>query len=972
MKDSRNPLAVAIRFALSAGTVVGLAVTTAPSFAQEQETEDAETADRIQVTGSRISRSDLENISPITNITREEIEMSGYQTIGDILSNLAQADSLGLTNVTSSTNANDGTQTISLRGLGATRTLVLVDGRRWLALGGGQVDLTQIPTAIVERVEILADGASAIYGSDAIAGVVNIITRDNFQGLSLNGFYGENEEGDDELREYGLSFGHTGDRGSLFVNFNKVEQDPVRAGDRAISSTPVRFVPDAFGSFASEFGVFITSQGLLSSDPAFDPSSGVPTQDDFVPFSDALRFNFAPTNFLKTPSDRLTAFVKGDYDFTGLIPGFDDLRFISQFTYNQRKSVTQIAPVPLFTNLGLGPQWEFGISADSAFNPFGEDINQFALRMPNNRTNVQDFDTYFGTWGFQGTQNILDREVDWEATYSRGESSRAEEGLNFVNLLRLQQGIGPSFFDPETGQAVCGTQENPTPFLNGRDCVPVNPFGGRRGLTPEMLNFVETGLVQKVDTGMREWQFNVTTSLIELPAGPLGIAAGYERRTNSFTDNPDSTISAGINSTNFREPTNGEQMAEEFFFELAIPLLADLPLAEYLELSVAGRFSDFENEGLVGNQFVSEDFDDENFKFGFLYRPIDDLMLRGTYSETFRAPSVANLFAGGGEGFPQAIDPCTNASFAGNPFENLTPEQQQRCFDQGVPAGGAPQPTSQLRSLAGGNPNLDPEDGETRTIGFVYTPNWLSGFDMTVDYWDIELDDTLASRGAGTILNDCIREGDPDLCGFIERDVTGQVATVRTSQFNLATVEVKGIDFSGNYRLETDIGRFTLGTNWTWTDSAKATIGELSDAQELVGEVVGVFGGPTWEWRGNTSLDWSYSDFGISWTMRYFSSLEEDCGGFETLFDDGIATRQLCSQPNLDDPELDARNDLSSRLYHDLALSYQTPFDSTIRAGVRNLLDKDPPRAVSPFANSFDQSYDIPGSFWWVSLEQRF
>ncbi len=973
MNQHRNPLASAIHYALGAGMVAGLAMTASPVIAQDGDTE----LDRIQVTGSRIQRTDVETTSPVTVIDREAILATGRTNIGDILRNLNQADSLGLTNLTSSTNANDGTQTISLRGLGAARTLVLVNGRRWLALGGGQADITQIPTAVVERIEVLADGASAIYGSDAIAGVVNIILRDDFEGMEVELFYGETTDSDGENTVYSATFGHRGDRGNLIFNINRNDQEEIAAGDRSISEFPVAFVPQAFGSAFGRFGIFnVPGVGFRSLNPANEQPGLAPgdrSPDDFIPFGNSVRFNFAPTNFLLTPSTRTSAFVRGTYDLTDSFNGaLGDIEFFGQFTFNERQSVTQIAPVPLVAGFS-GPQWNIPVSADSVFNPFGVELPAFGFRMPGNRTNIQDFDTHFGTFGLQGSFNAAGRFFDWDIAYSRGESSRSSEGLNFVNLLRLAQGVGPSFLNAD-GIPTCGTPENPTPFLNGRACVPVNFFNGVSGLTPEMLEFVDQSLVEKEDAGLREWQFNLSGQLFDLPAGSVGFAVGAERRTNTFRDQPDSTILQGINSTNFREPTQGSVLAEEAYLELAVPLLADLPGVKFLEVNLAGRISDFTNEGFVGSNVVKESFDNESFKIGLRWDIFDDLMFRANYSETFRAPSVNNLFAGGGEGFPGGIDPCTNADFAGNPFADLTPEQQQRCFDQGVPAGGAPQQTSQIRSLTGGNPNLQPEAGDTKTIGLVYNPSFVRGLDLAVDFWDVQLDDALAGRGIGAIMNSCIRDGNLEDCGFIERGPTSEIQTVRSGQFNLASIRIKGYDFDGNYTWDTqNAGRFSVGLAATYTSSAKVTTGELSNAQSLVGNAVGAFGGPTWRWRANSTLNWSYGDFQVTYTLRYLHSLQEDCRGFEGLFDAGIATRQLCSDPeNLDDEGNPfALNNVGSVTYHDISGTYETPWNSTIRAGIRNLWDKSPPFMVTPFANSFDQAYEA-SSTWFVSYNQRF
>lgn len=970
MKHNRNPLASAIHYALGASVVAGLAFTAAPVMAQEAETE---TTDRIVVTGSRIVRTDLEGVAPVTVIDREAIQASGLANVGDVLRSLNQADSLGLSNLTSSTNANDGTQTVSLRGLGSTRTLILVNGRRWLGLLGGQVDTTQIPVAAIERVEILGDGASAIYGSDAIAGVINIILRTDFEGAELEAGYGEFQDGDGERRNAALTVGHRGDRGGAVFNLSKVEQDPVFAGDRSISEFPVAFVPQAFGSAFGRFGIFsVPGVGLRATNPARAGVGAEITDQDFVPFGNAVRYNFAPTNYLLTPSDRLTAFFTGDYQVN------DYVRLTSSFTYNKRKSVTQIAEVPLTANsprgniAGSGPQWNAPIAANNVFNPFGVEIPSWGFRMPEPRRSIQDYDTYFATLGVDGDFEVGDRFFVWDVSYSRGQSTRTTTGENYVNLLRLAQGVGPSFLDAN-GQAVCGTPENPTPFLNGRTCVPLNFFNSTFGLTPEMLDFLNQDLAEVSVSGLTNWQANVAGELFELPAGMVGIAVGAERRVNTFRDQPDSTILAGINSNNFREPTSGSQTAEEFYAELAIPLLSGVTGVQYLEAQVAGRFSDFTNEGLVGNTVVSESFSNNSLRFGLLYRPIEDLMLRAVYADSFRAPSAGTLFQGGQEGFPSAVDPCTNASFAGNPFANLTPDQQALCLSQGVPAGGAPQATSQLRSLSSGNPLLQPEEGRTKTIGVVWTPSFLDGFDMTVDFWDVRLEEALSFRGAGAILSGCIFGGDPTDCALIERNpATGEVVTVRTGNFNLANINIRGYDGALNYVFDTnDYGRFSLSLNATYTSSAKLTLGELSQADSVVGRAIGAFGGPTWRWRGNAAVNWAYGDFGVNWGIRYMHSLTEPCGGNALLFQNGLSTRQLCSNPDFDNLA-DGFNKVGAVTYHDLSGSWQAPWDATVRLGVRNLFKKDPPFMLTPFANSFDQAYDIPGRFFFASYTQRF
>ena len=386
-----SKVASSIRLAVACATSATVIGWGATATAQEQSTEQVtpERVERIQVTGSRLQRTDLENSSPVTVIGRDDIDAGGYSNLGELLTTLNQADALGSTNNTNNTNGNDGTQTISLRGIGACRTLLLVDVRRWLALGGGQVDISQIPMQTVERIEVLSDGASAIYGSDAIAGVINIITRSNFEGMEVDARYSQTGENDGENKEVGISLGTRNDKSSIFININKVSQMTIGAGDRAISSVPVAGTSLAL-SATGEFGYFRIPGtenwvSLLPEKEIEGLKPGDRTVDDFGP---PVRYNYAPDNYLLTPYERLSMFLKADHQFNDSVRGF------TQFTFNQRKSETAIAAVPL-TNFSSGPQWEIPISKDNIFNPFGEDVEGSSFRMSpaGSRIRNQDYDT---------------------------------------------------------------------------------------------------------------------------------------------------------------------------------------------------------------------------------------------------------------------------------------------------------------------------------------------------------------------------------------------------------------------------------------------------------------------------------------------------------------------------------------------------------------------------------------------------
>ncbi|MCC5851609.1 MAG: TonB-dependent receptor [Alkalimonas sp.] len=965
---TNNKLSKAVRLAIAFGAASATAFTAHTVAADEEASARVE---RIEVTGSRLRRTDLETASPITVVDRASIDAGGFRNLGEILTTLNQADALGLTNVTNDTNGNDGTQTISLRGIGSSRTLVLVDGRRWLALGGGQVDISQIPVAAVERIEVLADGASAIYGSDAIGGVINIITRSDYEGFEIDASYGGNFEGDGETMAYGFSLGVSNARSNLFVNFSRTEQKAIGAGDRDISAVPLANT-DLYLSAFGEYGIFFADGAYYSLDPAREIAGLAPgdrTVDDFV-LSSAIygvsddrpdtRFNYAPENYLMTPSERTAVFVKASHELT------DNVRAFGQFTFNQRKSNTQIASVPV-TNYFSGPQWQIPISEDNVFNPFGQDILGSGFRMSpaGPRDRYQDYDTYFGTVGFEGDFEIGDMPFYWDVAYSRGESSRHSRGENYVNLGRLRNGLGPSFVNAD-GELRCGTADAPI-----ANCVPVNFFNGITGMTPEMVDYITYTQHEKTEARVRNLTANISTDLFELPAGVVSMAAGVELREDAFNNVPDSVVQSGLGSDNFRETTQGAKKAEEGYVEFAVPVLRDLPGAQNLELSLAMRYSKFTNDGLVGSTPVTESFSNNSGKVGFTYVPFEGLMLRGNYAQTFRAPSVSDLFGGGAESFGAAVDLCSNSPAAGFAYSELTAEQQARCASVfGIGPDGAPQPTSQIRQLVGGNPFLQPESGNTKTLGFVYNPDFIDGFDMSLDWFKISLKDVLSSVAANTIMRNCIVEGDDTACGFIERSGTGEVQTIRRSSFNLASVEVEGLDLSANYRYETDnMGTFAVRVNSTYTMSAKTTLGQLSDAQSVVGRAVGAFGGPTWRLRSNIATVWRYDDLDVNWTIRHTSSLTENCAAGEVAA--GICNNTV-QNPDGSNNVGDSFNRIGSVFYHDVSVGYELPWNASIRVGARNVFRKDPPISLSAFANSFLQNYDIPGGTYFMTYRQQF
>lgn len=963
-----NKLSNAIKFALFVGASASLA--TASAFAQEKE--EAKEIQAVEVTGSRIKRVDAETSQPIQVITRADIEKTGLTNVYDILNNITASDGSGLSTVTTQTNGSDGAQTISLRGLGASRTLVLVDGKRWVS-EDGIVDTTTIPVAIVERIDVLKDGASAIYGSDAIAGVVNIITRKNYDGAQVGVSYGQYAPGDGKQFSFDATIGATGERSNVVFGASFTEYAPVMAGNREISrvSRPGCTDPansSACGSFFSEYGVFIgPSTPYLS----WNPGSTGPIADpaDYHPNGVADRYNFSPSNYLKQPSKITNLFFSGRFDIT------DTLSAYARASYTKRTSQQQLAPVPLsISNYGsFGPQWTFGATADNVFNPFGDDVNFIGYRMSGAgpRRIISDHDALGIQMGLEGSFALGERNFTWDVMAQRNDYQFDNRGENYVNLFNLERALGQSGYDAASGQFFCGASL--ATAIQG--CTPFNLFQGPtfglgRTVAPgrvitaadvqAMLDYVTYTQVATRGFTSIDFTGNLTGDLFELPGGMASFAVGFESRRDSYFTQPDTLVSSGGSSDNFVEPTSGSVKVEEVYAEFVFPLLKDVTFAKELELKAAVRRSDYTSSGLIGNTTVNPEIGSPtNTQFGVRWKPIDDLLVRASVGETFRAPSVSQLFGGGAENFPQADDPCFTANWT-----SLTPAQQSACVANGVPVGGSPQPNAQVRSLGGGDPTLKPEFGDNTTIGLVYSPSWLEGFDVSLDYWKIELNDVIVGFGAQETMERCILLGVASACPSTTRAANGQVTLVRTAQGNVAQFVTSGYDLGLGYKWDAgNWGRFSFKTDTTWVKQA-----DFTDQNGTTTDSTGFYtGSPNWEYRTTANINWTKGDWTVNWTTRYVSELVEKCraslliGACNTRGETptgGLATRN---------------NYIGAYAVHDINLGWKAPWDARVSVGARNLFSKEPPPVNRAFAHSFDAGYDLPGgAYWYAQYRQDF
>ncbi|WP_372018688.1 TonB-dependent receptor plug domain-containing protein [Pseudoxanthomonas sp. 10H] len=963
----------------------------AVASAQSGEAQATQTLDKIEVLGSRIKRAGIETAQPVLSLTREDLDRTGLTQVSDVLRELTVAGpSLSLNTNNGNTSGNSS---ISLRNCGSNRTLVLVNGRRWASDNGlgGAVDLNSIPMAAVENIQVLRDGASALYGSDAICGVVNIQTRRDFDGAQFNAYYGQYDAGDGGREAYDFTLGGSTDRFSGLINLAFTEQEAVSAGDREISAVPLYGFPATVStpgraSPTGPYGNFtVTGRGNIILDPSRpgclpNQRCTTATAADFRPFNFLTDgYNFAPDNHLVQPQRTYSLFGTASYELT------DDVRFSTEVFYNNRVGDAQLAAQP------LSP---LTISAQSIYNPFGVNITGGAFR-PTNFPRVfgQEQDTWRFSGAFDGIFEIGDRIFDWDAGYTYASNKQLQPKNGFYFSTRVAQATGPSFIDAG-GVARCGT---PTAII--ADCVPMNVMGGPAGFTQEMYDYIAVNPKNLMKSTSESFVANLSGDLFSLPAGTAGFAFGLEHRKESGSSEPDPLTAAGlVLGDNPFLPTEGSYSVDEAYLELQVPILADAAFAKALELNLAARYSDYSSFGTTTNPQVS-----------LRWQVSDTLLVRGSWGEGFRAPSVTELYQGFATGRPSFQDVCSN----NNPNFVGSAAVRSQCQANGVPVGFRSQ-LSQTYATTGGNPDLKPETSETKTVGLVYSPDWAEGLETYVDWYHIVIENAIGALTAQTIINECYLQANAGSCALITRDQVGavngnpgEISGIQAVNRNfVGGLQTEGFDFGASYHFEPgDWGRFHFRLDNTYVsyygDVDEPARGQLNgDGRISSGNTVGTLpsgsstGAPRHRLRSNLTAAWSMGAVDASITFEYRSRVQESCNN---VYNTAIALGardpayldlvNLCSDPNriIDDyqfvpgttdvvavPSRRPENELKAVTYTHVQAGWSAPWDGKVTLGIRNLFDTDPPFSSDAFANSYDAQYLVPGRFFYMSYQQRF
>jgi len=957
MKRIHTALRTGVAFAAlaTAGTQATAQSTLPPPDVVAGQASPAEPAaaakgpgNEIVITGSRIRHDPLDQKSPITFVDKSDIEKTGLNSVSEVLQRLPSVGG-GLNGKfnTSGNNGNPpdgagvgaGAAEIDLRHLGSKRTLVLVDGLRFVngaSASGvpGSVDLNAIPESMIERVEVLQDGASAIYGSDAIAGVVNIITKKGQEGLQASAQLGEYGQGDGFSQNYQLSWGNGLGRSTQIVaGLNFVKNNAVFAKDRAISAFPAPYGTSCldggcssgtplgrviiFGNLTptvdnpataddNEDVASITLRApVIGRTPVFNPANPTDPASDYKAFGTLDRFNFAPYNYLLIPLKRYGGFVNFRQEIGS------DTHFTVKALYNRRDSKNQAAPLPLF----VGPDAGNGnlldtivISASNPYNPFHVDLNSSnfsfigrRLVEAGPRRYDQQVKTFYGTATLDGQFAIGNGDWFWDVNGFVGKNKANQAFTGDVNAQKLAIALGPV----ATCQATPG-------------CVPFNIFGGEGSITQDMLNYV--GYTEHDSSKQDLWGVsgNISGKLLHLPGGELGLAAGAEYRDLKGRFDPDPITAAGFTSDIPAQPTKGGYNVKELYGEL------DAPLFSILDLTAAARYSDYSTSGSK-----------VTWKVGANLTPFADLKLRGSYGTGFRAPTIGELFGSKTRFDAQLTDPCSASA-------NPTGAVLANCQAHGVPPGYQ-QNNPQISVVTGGNENLKAETSKGYVLGAVYSPGALAHrWSVEVNYYHIAVDGAIQQVDPATILANCYINNDALACAAVPRTASGQITQIQGVLENIGGIRTNGLDVNFAGRIPTDFGVFSIAANHSFLFKYDELIPTASGTQ-IIHRKATEIGSP---YNGYPhlkivdSLDWNKGQWGATLIGRFISKMTESDG-----------------------------HEIASRTYFDAQARWRPQFlthDLELALGVNNIFKKDPPACTTCGIPNYDPNlYDIPGRYFY-------
>jgi iron complex outermembrane recepter protein len=968
----QSTLRRAVRLALFAGGATAALVAgtaTAQDQDQDQSLEDVQT---VVVTGSRIQRPELEAPVPTLVLGQEAFEAQGLENIADLAVTLPQfAPSFGTsrTQSTFSGAASSGLNNANLRNLGGTRSVVLVNGRR--VPGGSStstsVDFNTLPTANIERIELLTGGAAAIYGADAVAGVINIITKKDFEGIEIGASYGTTAESDNENPSAHLMFGGSfGDRGRGLITLQYDKQGLVSCADRFLcaedfvwnTTTPPTRGPAAYSGVGLAPRVFIPgfapsdprSAGFTSRNGSFTDANG-----NLMIFSIPVDgYNRNADRDIAIPTTRVMFAAEGDFQLAESVTAFVEMN------YGQSDTDSQFEGHPFQSAqagslVGGGPGVA-GLQASIPLNnPFvpAAFLNAYLAQNPTADPSTAQIDWFqrFNFFGFRGADNHretvrgvlgLRGEIpslgfaegwQWELSHVYGRTAVDSNTEGFVGTDRLYNGLRVEPVPGIPGQFRCIDAA-----ARALGCVPINPFGG---YTQEMIDYLTVSAGQKGASELEDTLAYISGSVFELPAGPVQAAIGLERRVFSGYLDYDEIVQQGLVSGNqILDTPEAEIETNEVYIETLVPLLREAPFAH--SLSIEGAFRKSESE------YFSTSVDYDTWKYGGEWAPLEGLRFRAMRARSVRAPLPFEL-GGGGQTFGNINDPC----FAGN---QTNPTRVANCLADGVPPNYSP-PLIVQQGVAGfqvGNDDLVPEEATSLTYGLVLNPTFLRDFSLTVDRFQLEVEGFINTFGRQSIANACYDTPDRQFCELIQRGTHPAVSGatwvlngIDDTVGNLSTYDIRGYDVEARYGFDlsrafgadSHLGKIGLQALMTFYDTAE----QVARPGAATVDLLGFAGGSTSDQgylkrQGVFNVDYRRNNVSASWQTRYIGRT-------------GMTPLQPTAFP-----------EVGSHVYHNMRASLGFGESSEVYLGVTNVFDKQPPFFAS--STSGTQALDtIPGFY---------
>ncbi|WP_275075680.1 TonB-dependent receptor plug domain-containing protein [Pseudoalteromonas ostreae] len=906
-----NKVSKAVRLAIAFGAA-STAILASTVVSAEEKTE----VERIQVTGSKIKRIAATAPTPVVVISRVELENAGVSNVNDFLSEMPAAE-VGL----SPENSNNyiyanGLNTTDLRGLGSSRTLVLVNGRRFIggSAGDNTVDLNNIATSMIERIEISTGGASAVYGADAVAGVVNIITRTSFDGIEIDAATTRPFEGGGEQTFASLVLGKEFDGGGFIFNYDFADQKQMAKRDKSWwYDNPVSSVPNPnntsgkdgipanipyegkkhFGLYdeSSEFdlgGKKWTFDDNLALRP-YDIGSGYlpsdPTSSVYKYYGDEFKDGIeeGDNEFFRTPLTRHTFNFAGNYEIN------DNHRLSFDTVYSRSSAFGQSTPV-FWRSLKIRKDNAF-IKQDLRDLMKENSAESITMRRSSEDFGPRKYDQERSTFR---TSIGLDGYIDDNWSYS-----------TYFQHGRLKQ-------DTKWYGEVVGA-------LSG--CAPIN-FLGNPQHSAEAIDYIST--VATAEHGGTQTSFGatVTGDVYELPAGPIGTAFSFEWRRDSAYEEPGTGIRKGIIFGNSGLAYSGAINVKEYAAEIIVPLVADQAWAQEVNLELAYRYMNYSSTG-----------SDSAYKVGLTYELNDEIRFRATVAESVRAPNIEELYGAASTQYVTRRDQCA-ADKIQNTDDKYKANVIKNCAAAGIPKGWMPsqewQDSGSLEGKLGGNSKLFNEVSKDTIVGFVYTPTWLEGFDITVDYWNFEISDAIYFYNYRSMNENCYRSDSLDnpFCQYFSRDAnTLEVNGYLETSMNAATEKKSGVDIESVYDFETSYGEF--GFKLTATYVEKYEVNQTGNATDLL---VNTGEQEHMRWRARLNTSYEYGDFRAVLVTNYRHSAVDDRNGW-----------------NIEQHDY---NEIPSYTTFDLSMNYRVLENVDLRFGIQNMFDKTPPRHPLAFEDT--------------------